>query len=207
MKYISTILIMLAGVLNAHAHVNLTYPTGGETFTAGDTVNITWQIAINHTTQNWDLFFSSDGGTTFDTLALNINADSLHYSWVVPHISTTQAQIKVVMDNVGTDYSDISGNFTIDNTVGIKELEKSPNFSVFPNPTKNIVYIKFNQLLPSNTKMVVADETGRVIKEITIASYSIADRLQIDVSHWNAGIYWLAVESKSGLVTKKILKE
>lgn len=110
------ILVLLATFAlgtTARAHVALDYPVGGETFTQGDTVNIQWHILIPHDLQNWDLYFSDDGGTTWQPIELDLPPAQLNYLWVVPGDPTTQGRIKIYMDNSGTDYEDQSGDFTI----------------------------------------------------------------------------------------------
>lgn len=105
-------LIIVAGPA-VYAHVALDYPVGGETFNQGDTVNVQWHIVINHDLQNWDLYFSDDGGVSWQVVELDLPPGQLNYLWVVPGIPTTQGRIKIYMDNSGTDYEDQSGDFTI----------------------------------------------------------------------------------------------
>jgi hypothetical protein len=97
----------------AKAHVALDYPVGGETFNQGDTVNVQWHIVIPHDLQNWDLYFSDDGGATWQVIELDLPPPQLNYNWVVPGISTTQGRIRIYMDNTGVDYEDQSDDFTI----------------------------------------------------------------------------------------------
>ena len=93
--------------------VSLLSPNGGESFTAGEFVNINWSApAASISYINVEL--SIDGGATFTDLANNLpNSDV--YTWKVPNISTTKARIRIEgTDNVsiiGTDTSD--GPFTI----------------------------------------------------------------------------------------------
>ncbi len=99
--------------LPVFGHVSLLNPQGGETFTAGEAVQINWQEVIAHNTENWDLYFSQDGGQTWEVIEEDISYSQLTYDWMVPDVATTQAQVKVVQDNPGTDYEDASDNFTI----------------------------------------------------------------------------------------------
>ena len=64
----------------ASAHVALDYPQGGETFIQGQTVTITWHIVAFHATLNWDLYFSSNSGDTWEPILLNIPYDSLSHT-------------------------------------------------------------------------------------------------------------------------------
>ncbi len=114
MKNILKMFVFIILVSNAEAHVRLNFPSGGETFSAGDTINIRWQIQIIHPQENWDLFFSPDAGITWQVIQLDIDKSVLNYLWELPRIATQQGRIRIYMDNVSTDYQDESGNFTIE---------------------------------------------------------------------------------------------
>ncbi|MFQ5606182.1 MAG: T9SS type A sorting domain-containing protein [bacterium] len=108
------ITLILSCACGLWAHVELDYPQGGETFTAGEMVTLQWHIVIPHNTLNWDLFFSSDGGTSWNVIQQDLPPSELSYPWEVPAVATTQGKVRVVMDNSGTDYQDSSLNFTIE---------------------------------------------------------------------------------------------
>lgn len=96
-----------------HAHVELVFPQGGELFIANSTIEIEWFPTVPHNTENWDLLISANGGSTWDTLQGNIHVDTLTFSWLVPSTASTETRIRVIQDNVGTDYHDQSDNFSI----------------------------------------------------------------------------------------------
>ncbi len=127
MKKLIPILILSLGVLNVVAHVDLNTPTGGETYKVCETVTIEWQIAISHTLLNWDLFYSDDGGSTWDTIQIDIPPTGssvgtiVTYDWVVPDIAGDSVKIWIYMDNAATDYQDKSGNFTVLANVNIPD--------------------------------------------------------------------------------------
>lgn len=106
-------IVLIASATNAHVAVD--YPVGGEVFTSGSSINITWHIVIPHDTQNWDVFFSTDAGASWEPIQLDLPVDQLSLEWVVPNIVTQTARILVVMDNSGTDYQAASGIFEISN--------------------------------------------------------------------------------------------
>ena len=106
-------MILLAVCTAGKTHVALTYPQGGEVFPAGEVVSITWFPTVPHDTENWDLLISFDSGSTWDTLLANFHVDSLSYSWTTPDSMSTTVQIQVIQDNVGTDYTDESEDFSI----------------------------------------------------------------------------------------------
>lgn len=106
----------------ARGHVTLNDPNGGEVMEVGTTFTIEWQIAIAHSLQNWDLWYSNSGaGGPWMEIAMDLppgdpTVGSIHtYEWTVPDDPTDQARIRVRMDNSGTDYEDISNaDFTIE---------------------------------------------------------------------------------------------
>jgi len=122
---------------SARAHVQLDNPLGGETFTEGDTVNIQWQLLIPHTQLNWDLYFSSDSGVIWQPIQLDIPTSQFNYLWIVPNIATQGGQVKIIMDNTGANYQDISGNFQISTlpVVPTKVFIPDTNFRNFLNAT------------------------------------------------------------------------
>src|SRR5688572_4277214 len=110
---ITMLLFLFAHAYQGKAHVALDYPQGGETFIVGQTIVIEWHIVAPHITLNWDLFFSVDGGETWDTLQMDIPTSQLSYEWLIPNNLTTQARIQVFQDNEGQNYLDNSLDFTI----------------------------------------------------------------------------------------------
>jgi len=90
----------------AFAHVGFTAPADGSSFTAGETVTVSWEIEISHDLQNWDLELSDDGGSSWDEVAIDLPPDQLSYDWTVPARSCTDCLLRITMDNSGTDYDD-----------------------------------------------------------------------------------------------------
>ena len=106
-------LLAMAVGTQAYGHVSLDYPVGGETFSAGETVTIQWTELVPHGTIYWHLYFSSDGGTTWEAIQLNLPITPTSYDWTVPELNTSQGVVRVVQDNSGMDYEHQSLNFTI----------------------------------------------------------------------------------------------
>ncbi len=106
--------IVIGGAAISHAHVALVYPTGGESFTAGDNVDIQWMIEIDHGDCDWDLYFSTDNGATWTTIVENLPKANLDYNWTVPNSPTTQGIVRVVQDNYSQPiYDSWSGALTV----------------------------------------------------------------------------------------------
>ena len=88
--------------------IELTYPIGGEGFVPGETEILRWDASEGNT--SFTLEYSTDGGSIWNTITTNVNADDRHYSWNVPNTITELAKVKITRGNF-TDESD--ENFTI----------------------------------------------------------------------------------------------
>jgi len=115
------LIIAIVGMLqlasNANGHVRLLDPNGGENLEVGSNYTIRWTIAIAHSLQDWDLWYSTTGaGGPWIVIAMNLlggdqSVGSIHtYNWTIPDNQSNQIRVRVRMDNSGTDYEDISDN-------------------------------------------------------------------------------------------------
>lgn len=164
-------IMLLSGILfmNAEAHVNLDYPQGGEMFSPGEIVTIKWTLAVEHIQNNWDLYFSIDGGETWDALIFDLPVAVLEYQWTVPDINTSTARIMVLQDNQGTDYYSISGDFSINaeapnaikENAGDEALTELLN--IFPQPFRERVNFVFELAQPETVFIEICDLNGRKI--------------------------------------------
>ncbi|HKJ67092.1 MAG TPA: FlgD immunoglobulin-like domain containing protein [bacterium] len=192
------------------AHVQLDYPVGGEEFLQGETITIRWSELIAHDTQNWDLYFSEDGGGTWEVIKLDIAVESRAYQWTPLEISTIAARIRVVQDNAGYDYSHSSGDFVI--TIeqadeGDQPAEQSPaEFALFPNypnPFSTRTTIRYHLKRGANVEIRVYNLAGRSIRTLVDRRQS-ADRYQVEWDgrtktgqHASSGTYIVQMEAEA----------
>ncbi|MCF8244636.1 MAG: T9SS type A sorting domain-containing protein [Saprospiraceae bacterium] len=93
-----------------------TYPNGGETFSVGEYVQVTWDVANTDVApvncKKINLYLSTDGGLTYPTLLLSQGDNDGSAYVVMPNMPSTTARIKVeAADNIFFDIS--NQNFTI----------------------------------------------------------------------------------------------
>ena len=107
-------------------------------------------------------------------------------------------QLVLMNDNYeGSAYMD---NISVTNTLGVNQVLAS-QFSVYPNPTSNVVNIANADALV--TGVAVVDINGRTVKS---ASFDGVSEAQINIADLSAGVYLMNISSDKGMTTKKIVK-
>jgi endonuclease I len=150
---------------------------------------------------NWDSGMLS--GDNFSTWARNLLLDWHHDD----PVSTKE----VNRNNEVHDYQNNRNPF-IDNPIwadAIWDPDYDPNFiaiteayiSIYPNPATDFVNIEIN-INVEMKKLTVKDITGRTVLET-----SVNDKISLDLSTFNSGIYFLLMKDNTGNVyIKKISK-
>ena len=81
--------------------------------------------------------------------------------------------------------------------VGINEFKQDINVTIYPNPVTNNVTITTDNKL---VQVTLIDGMGRVINTQTVSG-----TISLDVTNLSNGIYFLQINDKNDLITKKIL--
>ncbi len=163
--------------------VTVTSPNGGESWAAGSAHNITWTATDDVGVTSVDLYYSTDGGQTFTTIATGV-ANTGSYAWTVPNLGSnpTAALIKVVAHdgsgNTGEDVSD--GMFTITAPVG------NPN-DIYVWDMDWSVSRRGNWITVSVTLYVKRDSDGDGVAELSDANAAgVVTSLVLD--HYVSGL-------------------
>ena len=174
-------------------HVELTYPEGGETFHPGDEVNVTWIEVVRHDPLNWDLFFSKDGGETWDTLKLDIPTETLSFQWNVPVIQTDKGRIKIVQDNVDANYEWISNNFTITSATGIPDPLQTMQMKLYPNPLIDYAIVEFDNSMHGDFTLTLYNMKGGLVRSVP---HITNGTVRIDRRNLAAGLYFILLQEE-----------
>lgn len=191
------ILTIVAANFQMSAHVQLDNPKGGENFVPGQPVNIEWTNSIDHGPSNWDLYFSENGGDTWDTIRTDMPKDMLSIIWITPEIFTNSAKIKIVQDNDdGYDYEDSSEIFSISFFTGVEEVP-TPAISSYPNPWSTYTTLNYPGTSLSNYRLEIYDSQGRWVESIGHLSGS---SLYINRGQRAAGLYYLRLMGEGSII-------
>jgi hypothetical protein len=79
------------------------------------------------------------------------------------------------------------------------------SFSIYPNPTQNILYVKLNFEIDSNPLITIQDVIGNYI-EINISKDVFCENeFIVDVSRFNTGIYLINIQTEKGNFFRKFI--
>ncbi|MEX1192170.1 MAG: DNRLRE domain-containing protein [Brumimicrobium sp.] len=151
-----------------------------------------------------------DVSTSVNEITITANLSGATYQWVeCPSFDAITDETSqdftatengdyavIVTDN--NDCSDTSDCVTI-NDVSISENDKN-NFTVYPNPTSDNIYIESNENALS-TNVSILDSKGAVIKTTQLKSTITS----IDLSDFENGIYLVQIISNENTLIKKIV--
>jgi Flp pilus assembly pilin Flp len=84
-------------------------------------------------------------------------------------------------------------------SIGINELDKTILVDVYPNPTTGKITIECEKM----QRVEVLDITGKQVYALDLSS----DMLDIDISDFSKGVYFLSVRSKDGVAVQRIVLE
>lgn len=76
----------------------VTYPLGGESMVPGESEFIRWDAAGK--TGTFKIEYSTDKGTTWQTISSSVSGALRYYTWTVPTVVTGDALVRVSRDNV-----------------------------------------------------------------------------------------------------------
>jgi hypothetical protein len=102
--------------------------------------------------------------------------------------------------------SDIIGidSFSVDRPTAANQDFFSSNFSLSPNPVKDIFTVNAkNNIAIQNIKVV--DINGRIVNELN--NINSSDAMQVNIGELNAGVYFVKVQTELGVGTSKIIKK
>jgi hypothetical protein len=165
-------------------------------------IKLVWNSISNATSYDIQLSSSPSFESVVSSETGNISAvgvtDSF-YTFGPLDLGTTYYWRVRALNEVGnTDWSE-TWSFVTTTATSI-ETAKNSMFSIFPNPVSNILSIESASVI---NRVSVYSSDNKLLMSMNAASKS----LKTDVSHLDAGIYLLKVETESGASTVKMIKE
>ena len=104
--------------------------------------------------------------------------------------------VRMISDECSGLFQNVS---VIYNHVSIEENTKA-NVSVYPNPAKD--FIKLSAIGGQSSVVRIYNCIGTIVEEMEIDSEDV----EIDISEYNSGIYFININGENGNVIKKFVK-
>jgi hypothetical protein len=115
-------ILMAAACLGAwaQAHVDLTFPMGGEKLIGGSEFTIGWEADDHNCVYN--LYFSENSGEDWSVIKLGLPQETRSFKWTVPETNTERAVVRILQDNAtGTDLDSRSPVFDVKTSTGLAQ--------------------------------------------------------------------------------------
>jgi len=182
---------------------SLTESAAAMTTTSSATTDLTWQVDNEKSTAtSYDVQRSSDAVhfTSIGTASAKANTASTTY------------QFKDANPLGGKNYyriqqNDAKGAGAISSIVVVNNI----SFKINPNPAKDVIHLMFDQAITAadhlGKEVVIRNTAGVVVKTITLQTIENMNRVDLDVSSLNRGIYVLSITSDGKEISKKFIKE
>ena len=84
----------------------------------------------------------------------------------------------------------------------VEDIEK---LSIYPNPTKDIISIQFDNLIVQDIKLRIVNNLGSLVFFDNIVDHIGKYSKQINLQNNSKGIYFLEIETKDGMINKKLI--
>jgi hypothetical protein len=96
----------------------------------------------------------------------------------------------------------------LDETAGMKEATNDFTFGLFPNPTASSAELNYRLDGASMVNVSVTDLSGKAVYTTGNAMKAAGgNTLQLDLSDFNSGVYFVTVATENSVVTKKLVRK
>jgi hypothetical protein len=191
-----------AGLAGAHLTEGSLSIKGGETFTAGQSINLSWGVAAGHG-MPISIDVSGDGGSTWTSVKTGLSdaTGTGTFKVTLPATATTHGKVRVCQGTltacatVKTDqpsgvgqaapYALVSKEFSITGTSSLASLREQP-FAIGFDARSGKVETSFELSQPGEVAVQVFDPQGRLLADLIRAPFA-------------AGSHRLSLETPRGL--------
>lgn len=86
-------------------------------------------------------------------------------------------------------------------------LDDNDKLSIYPNPANTTLNVKMEIEQSADTKLKIFDLTGKVVKDLSkeLVFENDGYKASLDISDLSAGIYFVRIEQKDQVYSKKLV--
>ena len=154
----------------------------------GNSYNDMWRI--NPTTLVWQQLASIPGLSRKGGMCFNSNT-TIYYTTGIDQTNTR-----------------LKETWKVFNPTGIEERNSTAKINCFPNPVIKEITFEFEISEKQDFTIEIKNALGQTVKTIDNRLLSIGkNKIEIDVSEFSKGLYFLQLQSENNIISKKFIKE
>lgn len=222
---VPSICIGNSGTLTASGATSYTWTSGPTTSSIVVTPTITTNYTVNGTNgtcagtktitmvvnPNPTVVATSSSSVICTGNSATLNASGANtYNWNPGSLSGTSVTVSPTLTTTysvtGTSTAGCTNTKTVSITVsactGIQDLANENGFLIYPNPTSSKISISFFDF-GNEVKIELIDLTGKILQ----TNLTVEEKMEIDISGLNNGMYFVKIKSSQKEVIKKIIKQ
>jgi hypothetical protein len=162
--------------------------------------NIIYRDTVSLNTECYTVYLTDQGDDGLQWWA-NTQQGSGYFRIINPATGT-------VLKTFNPDFGDnIYEQFTVDISLPVKEAEVNSirNLHIYPNPAGDLFYAEFSLPPYAKAKLKLVNLLGEVIKTETYLAKQPLEKVSMDISDVESGIYFVVIESGSQSMTQKLV--
>jgi endonuclease I len=161
-----------------------------------ESVLLKWYASFETNFRQYEIQRSTDG-IVFSKIGEVLGRNLADYSFTdndLPTANTIYYRLKMI---------DIDGKFSYSKTIALIITDNFFNAQVYPNPTKGNLVIKLPKVLTENSKIIIADLSGRILFQQLVASGQ--KNIDLNVSKLPAGRYFVKINNNNELINQSFV--
>jgi hypothetical protein len=181
------------------------------TNTGCQNLDLTWELIFKDTLLDSE-FDLCNSGICFNTLPVSGAMPTLlpgDIGWLKLHMFSGKTMgrntIKYVLKNGTTQVDTLTFIIDVGGVTAIKELKNVKDKAVvYPNPSNSETTIQLNLVEPSDVTITSLNPLGQCVYKETTNYNAGLYLINLDTKEYPSGIYTLIINSKNGVITKKL---
>jgi len=152
-------------------------------------------------------YISYADNDNFDNANIEKITDSEITSYIVPEVlddgETYYWQVRAYIAGDTTQWSS-PWSFTM-GSAGVNKLLTENNVSIYPNPTKGLLYVELNAIEQTQLQIKVSNLLGEVLINETYTAQQGINTHSINLEDFGTGVYLIQMQSGEEVFTQRVL--
>lgn len=181
--------------------LDMNNPQGGENIAGNSEFVINWDYDI---VTNVKIEFSSDNGSTWETISSSTPASDMEYTWTVPNIDADECYVRLSVAGQAELFTQNADPFSVYEVVGVNDISNVNDIVLSPNPVNDILRINLQGQM-EKSKVEIYDANGQIV--LSQENGIVNDgEIEFNLVELPSGIYFIQFRSNGDTYSKKFIK-